>query len=129
MWILGFLSSGPYEVQEKIIKTGCIAKILEHIMINKKEIQLPCIRIIGNLSSHSDLVIEKLIHEDVINTLIEILEHNHNTRTLMDDIIWCFKNFSDSNVKIINYILNIEKVSKTLIFILEKINDFRVIYN
>ncbi len=125
--VLKSLSAGPCEIKDKIIKTGCIRKILDYMKLKKKELYLPCIYIIGNLASDKDLTItERLIDENVLNVLLELLDSQMGSKAT-NDIIWVFSNLSDSNLKVITHITYNDKFHYAMLYILENYIDNQVI--
>ena len=103
-------------------------KILDYMRIKKKEIFLPCIHIIGNLSSDKDVSItERLIDENVLSVLLEILDSHLGSRVI-NDVIWVLSNLSDSNLKVVTHITNNDKFHTAMIYILEHFTDSNVNY-
>ena len=94
--------------------------------LKKKEIYLPCIHILGNLSSDPDVTItERLIEENVFSALLELIETQMGSKAL-NDIIWVFCNLSDSNLKVVNHFISNDKFNYSMIYILENYIDNQV---
>jgi hypothetical protein len=94
--------------------------------LKKKEIYHPCIMIIGNLSSDKDLTItERLINENVLTVLLEILDSQIGSKVI-NDIIWVISNLSDSNLKVVMHLTNNDKLNISMLYILENYIDNQV---
>jgi hypothetical protein len=125
--ILKSLSAGPFEIKDKIIKTGCIRKILDYMKVKKKEIYLPCIYIIGNLASDKDVSItERLTDENILSVLLDLFDNQMGSKVIYD-LIWVLTNLSDSNLKVVSNIINFDKFHTAMLYILENFNDNQVL--
>lgn len=105
-----------------IIGTGCFPKILEYAMIRKSHIQVPSLRIIGNLASGEDnKLIQALVNDNAIITLENLLSTKLE-KQIKEDILWALNNFSDSSINIINHMIENEKLNKHLFEIITQNN-------
>jgi hypothetical protein len=111
-----------------ILGTGCLTKILEFALIKKLEIQLPCLRIIGNLASSSNKICEKLAEENTINVLVNLLSSPLD-KEVQHNILWCLINFSDSSIKIVNSMIDNDKFNIILFNLLISNPDTKVNLN
>jgi hypothetical protein len=114
LWTISYISEGDETLQEKIISLGCIQKILEFAVMRKLELQLPALRIIGNLAAGSNKMAEVLMSNDAIKILIDLLNSQSNEK-VVSEIMWIFVNFSLSTIKVINYIIASDKLNISLI--------------
>jgi hypothetical protein len=105
MWTISLLSDGPEEYYEFILSENILLKINEYSIINISSIQIPCLRIIGNLLSGENDFIEKIIKTGVIKNLFLIAKQNFQNIDILENASWCLLNLSKSNSNILNEIL------------------------
>lgn len=121
-----YLSDTVENIQDIIIRTGCVSKIMEYLSIRKEDIQRPCLRIVGNLATGSVKLVENILDSNAIKILIELL-NSSTTMTTITEILWVLTNISDSEVKIINRIASSARFHEVMIAFLDSTICVKVI--
>jgi len=83
-------------------------------MFTKKDYQLPSLRIIGNLAAGPKKIVERLLNENVVKVIANLLEIVQEKFVLIE-LLWIVKNFSDSTVDVINNIISYPNICSALI--------------
>jgi hypothetical protein len=118
------------DVLEMIVSSGCLPKIFEYLLIQKEEIQLSCLRIIGNLAcANSKKIFEKLVEDNAFKTFTNLFQQQDSQKKeYIHEILWCLVNFSDSSIKVINNFMEHEKLHDSLLQLLNTRSDYKVYY-
>jgi hypothetical protein len=92
-------------------------------MINKKDLQLPSLRIIGNLAASSKKIVERLQSENVIKLVVDLLEVSTENNVKME-LLWILENLSNSSVDVINTLISLQKLNSLLKEISESVQEY-----
>jgi hypothetical protein len=122
LWSLSYVSDGPESIQNIIVNSGCAQKILEYVVMKKKEIQLPSLRILGNLAASCSQNSDKLMESSVLKTMIDLLSTT-NEDDILKEILWTLNNFSFGSTKVVNYMINSEKMNNSFKKLILEEND------
>lgn len=96
-----------------------MSKLLEYCIVKKDEIQLPCLRILGNLAAGGSIkIVESLLEHQIIRILCDLISNSIATTT-KDEILWIFTNISDSEVNVINKVSSCERFHNAMLSLLD----------
>lgn len=106
------LSEDNEEAIQDIIDSGVLSHIIE--LINHKEvnIQLPSLRIIGNMSAGSDLQTETIVNSQAPLKLYKELDSVK--LAVRKDAIWCFSNMCVGHERQINTLFELNIFPKII---------------
>lgn len=102
-------------------------KINEYAKYKINQVQIPCLRIIGNLFAGENFNIEILFEQGCFETLSSLVYNNLENSEIINEIIWCFINLSKTNIKIINLMIEDRKFMQSVTSALKKIGEINVI--
>ena len=122
LWSISYISDGYENIQNTIVSTGCIPKILEFVVMKKKDLHVPSLRILGNLAAGSNKISDKLLESSVVKVVIDLINKCTCEETIKE-ILWALNNFSLSSIKVINYMIESDKLNKSLKCLIEIGND------
>jgi hypothetical protein len=122
--ILSFISKFGNEIHKKIIQTGSLVKVLEYLMLKKKSIQLPCIKILVNLTAGESCITEQVLEmNSMFNIILELL--GNSTTEVTYNAICCIAHIVSSGLKLMNQIVHFDKLHKVLLGFL-RLNDNKI---
>jgi hypothetical protein len=73
--------------------------------MKKRELQMPSLRILGNLAGGSNKLSEKLLDCSVVKVVINLL-NDATSDELIKELMWTLNNFSLGSIKVINYMID-----------------------
>lgn len=118
LWSISYLSDGTDHIQSSIISTGCIPKIIEYSKMKNKKLQAPSLRILGNLAAGCAKITEKLIDSSLIKIIIDQIK-TCESQEILKEIMWILNNLSQSSIKVVNIMVEDNKLNEILLQMLD----------
>jgi hypothetical protein len=100
---------------------------LEYLKLKKKPIQLNCIKILANITSQDNSIVEQVLEtNNLLSTLVELLSNNSINKEITCHILYCIANIVCSGLKLMNQIVTCEKMHEALIGLLKTSSDSHI---
>lgn len=94
-WSLNYIVDGSPELVEDFMMPQLLARLLVLVNCNIMSVQIPIIRILGNLTTGDDRQTQNIIDQGLLPALGATLEHPK--RSIRKEVAWVLSNLTAGN--------------------------------